>query len=204
MDLKTQLDEIRKQRIKIYHILSFDLSIARVNELVTITGSYIYCLLQSGTASLVLNELEGDSIDLLKFRAIKAPFYRLFLSNAAQVGITIKLAIGVQSDWFEIDDSGASILGGVITEASSPSLFNIPCPVANTEYVQGLGECRKFMVKARGGILKVALVFGQSGTYYILLADGQSWNEDLIHPTALNLYFQSATAGMVAEIVKWL
>jgi len=203
-DLKTLLDQIKKQRIKLYHILNFDLSIARVNELVQITGSYIYLLVQTGTASVILNELEGDSIDLLKFRAIKAPFYRFFLTNTAQAATSVKIAIGVTSEYFEIDDSGASIIGGVVTEAAAPALFNVTCASADTEYSQSLGECRKFLIKPRGGQLKVCFTSGQSGTTYLLLNDGQAYAEDLIHPTALTLYFQSPTAGAIAEIIKWL
>ena len=175
-----------------------------MNELIQITGSYVYVLVQTGSVTIILNELEGDPIDLLKFRAIKAPFYRFFLTNTAQSGTSIKLAIGVQSEYFEIDDSGASILGGVITEAVASSLFNDTCTVANTERQWTLGECRKFLIKPRGGQLKVCFTSGQSGTVYILLNDGQAYNEDLLHSTALTLYYQSPTAGTIAEILKWL
>lgn len=202
-DLKSKIDEIKKQRIKIYSILNFDLSIARSDELIQITGNYIYILIATGTSSLKLNEISEDLIDIQKFRAITAPFYRLYLSNPAGSGTSIKLAIGVQSEDFKIDDSGASILGGVITEATTNILYNITCTVAGTEYSRSMGECRKFLIKPRGGQLKVCFNNGESGTNYILLNDGQAYSEDLIHTSALNLYFQSPTAGTIVEILRW-
>lgn len=203
-DFKQSLDEIKKQRIKIYSIITFDLSIVRSNEPFQMTGSYVYVLASTGTATIRFNELTDDPIDLLKFRAISIPFYRFFITNIAQSGVSITLAIGVITETFKIDDSGASILGGVLTEATSPTLYNPICTNANTEYSQSLEECRKFTIKPRGGPLKVCFTSGGSGTTYILLNDGQPYGEDMIHPTALTLYFQSTVAGTVVEIIKWL
>lgn len=203
-ELTQILSEIKKQRIKIYKILDIDLSVAKTNFEYLDVGTYVYVLNNSGVAYIRFNELSEDTLSLLKFRAIKIPFYRFYITNTAQAGCSISLAIGVQSEYFDISDLGSTIAGGIITEATSPTLYNDVCTVAATEYSRSLGECRKFLIKARGGQVKVCFTSGQSGTNYILLNDNQAYNEDLIHPTALILYFQSPTAGAIVEIVKWL
>lgn len=96
------------------------------------------------------------------------------------------------------------ILKPLIEEADVSLLENIVCVDANKEYNFLIGECKKFFVKARGGAVKVAFSKGQSALKYILLADGISYNEDLIHPISIEIYFQSEAGGTVLEIVKWL
>lgn len=203
-ELTQILGEIKKQRIKIYKVIDIDLSVERINFEYLDVGTYLYVLANSGVGFVRFNEYSEDNLSLLKFRSIKIPFHRFFISNTAQAGCSLSLAIGVQSEYFDISDLGSTLAGGAITEATSPTLYNDTCTVAATEYSRSLVECRKFLIKARGGQLKVCFTSGQSGSVYILLNDSQSYNEDFIHPTALTLYFQSATAGMIAEILKWV
>jgi len=88
-------------------------------------------------------------------------------------------------------------------KATTPTIYNVTCTNADTEYSQTLpANTKKFTIKARGGSLKVCFTSGQSGTTYILLADGQSWSEDNIEFSG-TLYFQSPSAGTVAEIIAW-
>ena len=99
-----KIEEIRRKRIKTYHVLDFTLDLARNNEALHITGSYIYVLSLDGACSIRLNETSSDSIDLLKFRVINSPFYRFFLTHPAQAGKVLKLAIGVESEFFSLQD----------------------------------------------------------------------------------------------------
>jgi len=99
-----KIEEIRRKRIKTYHVLDFSLDSARDNEALHITGSYIYVLNLDGACSIRLNEASSDSIDLLKFRVINSPFYRFFLTHPAQPGKTLKLALGVESEFFSLQD----------------------------------------------------------------------------------------------------
>lgn len=98
------LDEIKKQRIKTYHVLTFPLDNARTDFELYITGGYLYVLVLTGLVSIRLNEISSDSIDLFKNREIYSPFYRIYITNAAQAGLILVLAIGVQSDYFQVRD----------------------------------------------------------------------------------------------------
>lgn len=134
-DLKQVLDEIKKQRIKLYHILSFPLDTARNNEEIGITASYIYVMALDGTASIRLNELGEDSIDLFKNRQIIAPFYRLCLTNTAQVGKTLQLAIGVKSEWFSVEDYTApdlALMAGYTEELRNNFSYNYGTQIAKS------------------------------------------------------------------------
>lgn len=102
---KATIDEIRKQRIKTYHIINFALDNIRNDEEVRISGNYFYILYQDGNANIKFNEISSDLISLYKYRTFKTPFYRFFLSNTAQVGLSISIAIGVESDLFQVEDA---------------------------------------------------------------------------------------------------
>ena len=202
--LKQHLNQLKIDRTKSYILYTLPLNDARRDEEFVISGSYIYVLDTDGNLSLRFNEISNDIIPLQKYRTIETPFYRLFLTNSAQTGKTIKLAIGIETDIFNIQDFGVALTQALIEESTGVLIFNITCTAANTEYSQALGECRKFLIKSRTGDLKVCFTSGQSGTTYISLSGGQGYNEDLIHPAELTLYFQSPAAGTIVEIVKWL
>jgi len=94
-------------------------------------------------------------------------------------------------------------LNRMIERGTSPTIYNVTCTNADTEYSQALpASTKKFTVKARGGSLKICFTSGQSGTTYVLLEDGQSWSEDGIVFNG-TLYFQSPAAGTIAEIIAW-
>lgn len=201
---KQIIDEIKKDRIKTYQILDLDLSIARSNNEFNIVGNYIYVLSLNGSINFCFNELTNDKVDLIEYRVIKTPFYRFFVNNEAQVGKTCKIAIGIETEFFEINDFGINLTQNVIEEATGVAIYNVACAVANTEYSQNIGECRKFLIRARGGDLKISFIAGQSGTTYLTIQQNQGYWEDMIHSNNITFYFQSPTAGTVAEIVKWL
>ncbi len=92
----------------------------------------------------------------------------------------------------------------VIKVASIPIIYNGATPSANLEYLKRIGTVKKFTLKARGGIFKVAFSSNQSGVVYIKLADGISYSEDLIETEELfTIYFQSDTIGAVLEMICW-
>lgn len=201
---KQVIEQIKKDRIKTYQIVEFDLSTARSSVQFDIAGNYIYVLSLNGLVDLRFNELINDKVNLIEFRVIKTPFYRFFIDHTAQIGKTCKIAIGIETEFFEVADFGFTITQKMIEEATGVTLYNATCTLANTEYSQALNECRKFLIKPRNADLKVCFVSGQSGTNYLSLAQNQTYYEDLIHPSTLTLYFQSPTAGCIVEIIKWL
>ena len=202
--LKTVLDEIKKERVKTYQILSLSLDVERSDEPFFISGNYLYVLELDGVLSLKFNEISNDSISLQKYRTIKTPYYRMFISHPPQIGKTVKLALGVETEYFEVSDFGTSVTQALIEESTGVILANVTCLLANTEYSYALGQVRKFTVKPRNGELKLCFMAGESATTYLTLLQGQAYWEDLIKHPNLTLYFQSPTAGTVVEIVRWL
>lgn len=93
-----------------------------------------------------------------------------------------------------------------LKKAKTPAVYNVTCTAADTEFSQSLpGYTKKFMIKARGGMLKTAYIAGQTATTYKELKDGLSQSEDNLgfEDDWLNLRFQSPTSGSVAEIEAW-
>lgn len=105
-------EDLRKQRVQLYNTITINLATARTNEEHVFTGNYIYAL--EGTdvdanVDLRFNELFRPNINLVKGRGVRVPFYRFYVTNAAQAGKTITLAIGIESDSFEIFDVGKAL-----------------------------------------------------------------------------------------------
>jgi hypothetical protein len=106
-------DEIKRERIKTYYTLTIDLSVARSNEAFNMVGTSIYVMAVTAgltpSAQIRLNDISGDAIELLQYRRINSPFYRFFITNIAQAGRSIQLAIGIGSEWFSMEDYPSSV-----------------------------------------------------------------------------------------------
>lgn len=213
MDFNQALREVQA-RPQIYKTLTLDLSTARSEIEVPVSGNYLVAYDSSDFSANVnirFNESYMDALTITKSRGLRIPFYRVFISNEAQAGKTITLIFGVSDSAIEalaqveVVMSGAVNLEEAVVEvATGPTLYNVDCAVADTEYSQALpAGTRKFTIKARGGDLKVCFTNGQSGATYILLTDGQSMTEDNVSLTGKTLYFESPTAGTDAEILAW-
>lgn len=88
-----------------------------------------------------------------------------------------------------------------------PTIANVDITLANTEYSYTLPTgTTRFEIKIRnGGIpLKICFVSGASGTIYKNLPAGEAYQEEEIKAGSNILYFQSATASQVAEILSWV
>lgn len=210
-----------------YKTQEIDLSVARNNEVLTIEGNYLFVFDATDFASSVsvrFNEVYMDALALTKSRGLRIPFYRVYLTNAAQPGKSLTLIYGISEATIEaisqvevtlsgnVDVTGSvvgisgnvAIQEAVVEVATGPTLYNVDCPLAGTEYSQALPNgTKKFSIKARGGDLKVCFTNGQSGATYILLTDGQALFEDNLSLTGKTVYFQSPQAGTDAEIMAW-
>ncbi|MBA7495769.1 hypothetical protein ES702_06358 [subsurface metagenome] len=105
-------DELIAQRVQVYNTLVIDLTTARSNEERTFVGNYLYVLEATdvdANLDIRFNQSFRGAIKLVKGRGVRAPFYRFYLTNAAQADKTITLAIGVESDSFEIFDVGKAL-----------------------------------------------------------------------------------------------
>lgn len=89
------------------------------------------------------------------------------------------------------------------------TVVNVAMTAANTEYSYTLPvHTRKFMIQLRDATIvgKLAFAEGTSGTTYVTIrANGNFFENDLytVDHSPITLYFQSATASQVAEIVYW-
>ena len=90
-----------------------------------------------------------------------------------------------------------------IAHALAPTIYNTTLTNGFTEYSQALGIVRKFIIRCRtSATLQLAFSLGQSGTTYITIPAGAAYWEDMIYANT-TLYFQSPTAGVVAEVIGW-
>lgn len=105
-------EELRAQRIQLYNTLTLDLGTARNNEELPHTGNYLYVLEATDILANVqirFNEISMNSVTVTKGRGVRVPFYRLYITNAAQAGKSITLGIAVESATFEIIDIGKAL-----------------------------------------------------------------------------------------------
>ncbi len=92
---KAQIQLLREVSSQTYRILTFDLGTARTNVETKLWGDAFTVVTIDGAASLRLNEPDNEDIDLNLIRELPLTlFYRFFLTNAAQVGKTLRLAVG--------------------------------------------------------------------------------------------------------------
>ncbi|RWZ85543.1 MAG: hypothetical protein EO766_16660 [Hydrotalea sp. AMD] len=64
-------------------------------------------------------------------------------------------------------------------------------------------KVRAMMIKARNADIQIAFQAGDSGTYYILLPQGASIFQDNINTYIDGIFFQSASANAVLEVLTW-
>lgn len=220
MDFHAAINQV-KARPQIYKTVTLDLSTARSEVEVPLSGNYLVVFEATDFSSNVkvrFNESYMDALTLTKSRGLRIPFYRVFISNEAQAGKSVTLIFGVSDATIEalaqvevtmsgLIDASGSVVGiteAVIEEATAPALYNVSCVSGATQYSQALpAGARKFTIKARGGDLQVCFTTGETGSKYILLTDGQSLTEDQVKLTGRTLYFESPTAGTVAEVLAW-
>lgn len=98
---------VKENRMASIETLTIDLSIARSEQELSVSGLFIYASEATDTtANLQIrhNEQESGLITITKNFGPVFPFYRLFLTNAAQAGKTITLIIGRAAP-FDIKDN---------------------------------------------------------------------------------------------------
>ena len=88
-----------------------------------------------------------------------------------------------------------------------PTVANVEITLANTEYSCTLpAGTTRFIFKLRnpGVPAKICFVSGASGTIYMNLANGQSYEEKDIKKGDNKLFFQAPSASQIAEIISWV
>lgn len=92
----------------------------------------------------------------------------------------------------------------VIQGGVTPTIANVVCTLANTEYSYTLPTgTSKFKLQARGvTTTKLGTSIGTSGTTYFTIGAGNTYEDDGL-TTAATLYFQCTQAAQVIEIISW-
>lgn len=116
---------------------------------------------------------------------------------------TLKVTEQTPITGFATETSLAKLVG-----ATTVAIYNVTMTSANTEYSQALpASCKKFLIHTRAGeAFRLAFVTGKVATPtepYFSITPSDAYSEDLVLPTSLTLYFASASAGAVAEIIAW-
>ena len=91
--------------------------------------------------------------------------------------------------------------------ATTPSIANLPVPLANTEvfYVFPAGTKRFALQNRSDGIIKLAYIIGDSGSVYYTVWPGDEFIENDIHYAAsVTIYLQSPKASQIVEIRSWV
>jgi len=91
-----------------------------------------------------------------------------------------------------------------IQESQSVNIYNVSVATANTETTISLsGNTKKFMIRCRGNAgIKLAFNVGESGSNYLTISPGTSYQEDGLNYTG-NLYIQTTKPTQVIEVVEW-
>ncbi len=188
------LNEVRRQRTSTYRILVIDLGTARTEAELGITGSAVFIATATDANSNVLvrlNEIGNDQFTLKKQQKVISPFYRLYLTNAAQSGKTITLAIATQvPDLFEFEDtsSQASIdatLSAILDELKglSTGTYGQTAALAGATQIIAANTGRKSALVQNDPASTNDLLLGLDNTVavakcFIRLQPGEVWSTD--------------------------
>lgn len=87
---------------------------------------------------------------------------------------------------------------------TNPKIYNISVASADTEISQTLSaSTKRITIRVRGNsVLKVSFLEGESGTNYIKVPMGCSYNETDLRFSG-TIYFQTVKASQVVEIIEW-
>lgn len=105
---------------------------------------------------------------------------------------------------FTPSGSAGTVTTIVIAGATVPGIANVSMPSAATEYSFSLPtDTKRFMIKLRGSA-SFQLAYETAAAEWLTVPAGNWYSEGDVALTGVTLYFQSAAASQVAEIVYWL
>ena len=105
--------------------------------------------------------------------------------------------------------SNTTVSGSTDTKITAPTIANVACAAANTEYSYVLPTgTRFFRLKVRDDLpatLKLAFIATQSGTNYIIQYPGFTYESPMFPlDSSLTVYFQCTKASQTVEIESWV
>lgn len=94
----------------------------------------------------------------------------------------------------------------VLTNVATPNLFNVPCPVAGSEYSQLLpSNTAQLQLRSRNSQarLQLAWVSGTTSTTFLTLTPGTIYTLDNVKLNSKTVYFNSSKDDTIVEILTW-
>ncbi len=91
--------------------------------------------------------------------------------------------------------------------ATTPTIYNVSMPLANTNYSQLLPTGTKMIdikLRGQGSLLKVAFASISGGANYILVPQNSTFHIGSVNLTGITLYLQGALPNQLAEIICWV
>jgi hypothetical protein len=89
--------------------------------------------------------------------------------------------------------------------SKTPKIYNLPMPVANTEYSQALSaNTKQFLLRARGtSKLRIAYTVGETATKYLTLDPRESLEVLDLSLTGVIIYARANHSSEILEIQEW-
>lgn len=165
-----------------YKHVHIDLSTARIDEPVRITGEFLYVEESSGAAAVAkikLNRNTNDALDLEKGVEIKTVFIEVYITNEALEDEWLDLVIGINFEYYQAIDRGDEV----------QQVLNLTHANPNTNVAAAANPCNQALIKADVNNTQVAWVdFGVAAVQNDCLPlDAGEWvrikisNTDLIN-----------------------
>lgn len=91
----------------LYTQITLDLSLSRSNQVLEMSGSKIFVLDTSNDSAsfqVRFNEIRNDAIAFKRGREVEVPFYRFYLTNSAQPGVTATIEVVNDLDVMSFND----------------------------------------------------------------------------------------------------
>jgi hypothetical protein len=95
---------------------------------------------------------------------------------------------------------------GSPSQATTPTIYNLSMPAANTEYSQLLSDhTKRILIKSRDRTaqLRIAFVSGDTGVLWITIEPGSVYTEENLDLEGATIYLRSNKNTQTAEILEW-
>jgi len=192
------------------------LATARSDELIYNRGGRgLFIIGMDGEPTTTLIRFNDIASPLYEVRRgyIKGAFQRIYLTNAAEAGKTLKFVVGHRNfaEFMLLDPAQDSTLLALIATIAPvptalPTLYSKTMTLADTEYEQGLGVCKGYSIHTRDDTaFRLAFETGKVAVpaepYKTVPANTEEYKDGI--NAAITLYFACAGAGKIAEIERW-
>ena len=145
---------LQAERILTYHTIELDLTAARTDHELPVSGNYLY--VESTTDSTVsfsvrLNRRSDALIPMTEGRGIRGPFERIYVTNGAQAGKTCTIAFAAWPKDFEIIDQRTQLANINIDQVGGTASTGIDLGARITSIDGDLSTIKSYLSHEVGG-----------------------------------------------------